>query len=84
MGDPLGSKVRVGGAQLPWVVMVAASWCPLLSLTAGVGSQKAVEQVIEVHGMNSREWWADHRQGAAVWLVDCVDEADSLKLYTIC
>ena len=55
MGDPLGSKVRVGGAQLPWVVMVAASGGRLLSLTAGVGSQEAVEQVIEVHGMNSRE-----------------------------
>ncbi|MBR7211880.1 hypothetical protein E1K68_03620 [Pseudomonas sp. B2021] len=53
MGDPLGSKVRVGGAQLPRVVMVAASGCPLLSLTAGVGSQKPVEQVMKVHGMNS-------------------------------
>ena len=55
MGDPLGSKVRVGGAQLPRVVMVAAAGGRLLSLTAGVGSQEAVEQVIEVHGMNSRE-----------------------------
>ncbi|KRP54263.1 hypothetical protein TU77_14645 [Pseudomonas synxantha] len=84
MGDPLGSKVRVGGAQLPWVVMVAASRCLSPSLTAGVGGQQAVEQVIEVHGANSSGQWDDHRQPAALWLVDCVDQADSLKLYTIC
>ncbi|MRJ21582.1 hypothetical protein FRT60_14765 [Pseudomonas haemolytica] len=84
MGDPLGSKVRVGGAQLPWVVMVAASRCLSPSLTAGVRGQQAVEQVVKVHGAHSSGECADHRQPAALWLVDCVDQSDSLKLYTIC
>ncbi|PKH25121.1 hypothetical protein PspCFBP13528_08870 [Pseudomonas sp. CFBP13528] len=84
MGDPLGSKVRVGGARLPWVTMVAASQRAWPSLTAGVSGEQAFEQLIEVHGAGSNGEWADHSRLPRGPMVDCVDQPDSLKLYTIC
>ncbi|RZI29068.1 hypothetical protein EUX53_01155 [Pseudomonas orientalis] len=84
MGDPLGSKVRVGGARLPWVAMVAASQRAWPSLTARVSGKQAVEQLIEGHGAGSSGGWADHIRLPWRRMLDCVDQPDSLKLYTIC
>ena len=58
VGDAVGAFGKLGegeggGAQLPWDDMVAASRCAWPSLTAGVCGQKAIEQLVEVHGSDS-------------------------------